>query len=99
VPYGEDSAVVIRLRAICFMGMCLVGTHLTGRISHGHVPHGCRFLPLFHRYLVSLLELVLASIDWFSRLGVLALPSLLYLTYLPAAHVVLKDDGRLHQKR
>jgi hypothetical protein len=28
VLYGEDSAVLIGLRAICFMGMCLMGTHL-----------------------------------------------------------------------
>jgi hypothetical protein len=29
VPYGEDSAVLIGLRAICFIGMHLMGMHLT----------------------------------------------------------------------
>jgi hypothetical protein len=45
VPYGEDSAVLIGLRGICFMDMCLMahiprGVYLMGRVSHGHAPHG-----------------------------------------------------------
>jgi hypothetical protein len=30
VPYGKDSAVLIGLKGICFMGMHLMGMHLTG---------------------------------------------------------------------
>ena len=30
MPYCEDSAVLIGLRGICFMGLHLMGTHLTG---------------------------------------------------------------------
>jgi hypothetical protein len=51
MPYGKDSAVLIGLKGICFMGMHLMGMHLggtaqkvgTNELDNGRVGHSNSF--------------------------------------------------------